>query len=117
MSNNLGTGWVAFNFEAAFKRPVKVVNDAAMQTLGSYKGSGKMLFLGLGTDLGSTMIVDGINPGLGHLPYKRTTFEDYVGVRGLEAHGKKNGNVMSLTWSSASSQPSNPMKSSWAAET
>ncbi len=89
MSNNLGTGWVAFNFEAAFKRPVKVVNDTAMQALGSYKGSGKMLFLGLGTDLGSTMIVDGINPGLGHLPYKRATFEDYVGVRGLEEHGKK----------------------------
>ena len=57
--HNLGTGWVGFNFEAAFKRPVKVVNDAAMQALGSYKG-GKMLFLGLGTGLGSTMIVDGV---------------------------------------------------------
>ena len=119
MNNNLGTGWVAFNSEDAFKRPVKVVNDAAMQALGSYKGSGKMLFLGLGTGLGSTMIVDGIVEPmeLGHLPYKRAMFEDYVGVRGLEKHGKKNGNGMSLTWSSASSPPSNPMKSSWAAET
>jgi len=87
---NLGTGWVGFDFEAAFKRPVKLVNDAAMQALGSYKG-GKMLFLGLGTGLGSTMIVDGmIEPmELGHLPYKKATFEDYVGVRGMEEHGKK----------------------------
>src|SRR5262249_18692995 len=77
-------------FERAFKRPVKFVNDAAMQALGSYKG-GKMLFLGLGTGLGSTMIVDGIVEPmeLGHLPYKKATFEDYVGVRGLEEHGKK----------------------------
>ena len=89
--HNLGKGWVGFNFEAAFKRPVKVVNDAAMQALGSYKGRGKMLFLGLGTGLGSTMIVDGIVEPmeLGHLPYKKATFEDYVGVRGLEEHGKK----------------------------
>jgi len=89
--HNLGTGWVGFDFEAAFKRPVKVVNDAAMQALGSYQGSGKMLFLGLGTGLGSTMIVDGIVEPmeLGHLPYKRATFEDYVGLRGLEEHGKK----------------------------
>ena len=88
--HNLGTGWVGFNFEAAFKRPVKVVNDAAMQALGSYKG-GKMLFLGLGTGLGSTMIVDGVVEPmeLGHLPYKKGTFEDYVGIRGLEEHGKK----------------------------
>ena len=87
---NLGTGWVGFNYERAFKRPVKFVNDAAMQALGSYKG-GKMLFLGLGTGLGSTMIVDGIVEPmeLGHLPYKKATFEDYVGVRGLEKHGKK----------------------------
>jgi polyphosphate glucokinase len=87
---NLGTGWVGFDFEAAFKVPVKVVNDAAMQALGSYKG-GKMLFLGLGTGLGSTMIVDGIVEPmeLGHLPYRKATFEDYVGVRGLEEHGKK----------------------------
>ena len=88
--HNLGPGWVGFDFEAAFEMPVKLVNDAAMQALGSYKG-GKMLFLGLGTGLGSTMIVDGIVEPmeLGHLPYKKATFEDYVGVRGLEKHGKK----------------------------
>src|SRR5262249_36316237 len=70
--HNLGKGWVGFDFERAFKRPVKFVNDAAMQALGSYKG-GKMLFLGLGTGLGSTMIVDGIIEPmeLGHLPYKK----------------------------------------------
>ena len=87
---NLGKGWVGFNFEAAFKRPVKVINDAAMQALGSYRG-GKMLFLGLGTGLGSTLIVDGIVEPmeLGHLPYKKATFEDYVGNAGLEKHGKK----------------------------
>ena len=78
--HNLGTGWVGFDFEAAFRRPVKVINDAAMQALGSYKG-GKMLFLGLGTGLGSTLIVDGIVEPmeLGHLPYKKDTYEDYVG--------------------------------------
>jgi len=88
--HNLGPGWVGFNFAGAFKRPVKIVNDAAMQALGSYR-RGKMLFLGLGTGLGSTLIVDGlIEPmELGHLPYKKATFEDYVGVRGLEKHGKK----------------------------
>src|SRR2546426_4569135 len=88
--HNLGPGWMGFDFAAAFKRPVKVVNDAAMQALGSYKG-GKMLFLGLGTGLGSAMIVDGIMEPmeLGHLPYKRRTFEDYVGVRGYDRLGKK----------------------------
>jgi polyphosphate glucokinase len=87
---NLGKGWAGFNFEAAFKCPVKVVNDAAMQALGSYKG-GKILFLGLGTGLGSAMIVDGIveSMELGHLPYKKATFEDYVGIRGLKKYGKK----------------------------
>jgi polyphosphate glucokinase len=87
---NLGRGWVGFDFNDAFKRPVKVVNDAAMQALGSYK-RGKMLFLGLGTGLGSTMIVDGIVEPmeLGHLPYKKGTYEDYVGQRGLEKHGKR----------------------------
>jgi polyphosphate glucokinase len=88
--HNLGPGWVGFNFEAAFGCPVKIVNDAAMQALGSYQG-GKMLFLGLGTGLGTAMIVDGILEPmeLGHLPYKKKTFEDYVGVRGLERVGKK----------------------------
>jgi polyphosphate glucokinase len=88
--HNLGRGWVGFDFAEAFGRPVKVVNDAAMQALGSYKG-GKMLFLGLGTGLGSTMIVDGIVEPmeLGHLPYKKGTYEDYVGRVGLERHGKK----------------------------
>jgi polyphosphate glucokinase len=87
---NLGPGWVGFDFDAAFKCPVKVVNDAAMQALGSFKG-GKMLFLGLGTGLGSTMIVDGILEPmeLGHLPYKKGTFEGYVGQRGLEKQGKR----------------------------
>jgi polyphosphate glucokinase len=68
---------------------VKLVNDAALQALGSYKG-GKMLFLGLGTGLGSTMIVDGIIEPmeLGYLPYKIHTYEDYVGERGLERMGK-----------------------------
>ena len=88
--HNLGPGWVGFDFAAAFKRPVKIINDAAMQALGSYKG-GKMLFLGLGTGLGSAMIVDGIvvPMELAHLPYKKATFEDYVGIRGLKKHGKK----------------------------
>jgi polyphosphate glucokinase len=88
--HNLGRGWVGFDFEAAFKHPVKVINDAAMQALGSYKG-GKMLFLGLGTGLGSTMIVNGIIEPmeLAHLPYKKGTYEDYVGARSLEKRGKK----------------------------
>jgi len=87
---NLGKGWVKFKYGAAFKCPVKMVNDAAMQALGSYRG-GKMLFLGLGTGLGSTLIVDGVvvPMELAHLPYKKSTFEDYVGVRGLEKDGRK----------------------------
>jgi polyphosphate glucokinase len=88
--HNLGLGWLGFDFEAAFKRPAKILNDAAMQALGSYKG-GKMLFLGLGTGLGSTLIVDGIVEPmeLSHLPYKKGTYEDYVGARGLLECGKK----------------------------
>jgi polyphosphate glucokinase len=88
--HNLGRGWVGFDFEAAFKRPVKLINDAAMQALGSYKG-GKMLFLGLGTGLGSAMLIDGtIEPmELAHLPHKKGTYEDYVGERSLEKRGKK----------------------------
>ena len=88
--HNLGAGWMGFNFASAFGLPAKVINDAAMQALGSYRG-GKMLFLGLGTGLGSAMIVDGVVEPmeLGHLPYKKGTFEDYVGARGLERVGKK----------------------------
>src|SRR6516165_1266514 len=86
----LGRGWMGYDFAAAFTCPIQVVNDAAMQALGSYEG-GKMLFLGLGTGLGSAMIVDGlVEPmELGHLPYKKHTYEDYVGRVGLERHGKK----------------------------
>lgn len=88
--HNLGSGWVGFDFARAFKCPVKMLNDAAMQALGSYEG-GKMLFLGLGTGLGSTMIVDSIVEPmeLAHLPYKKKTYEDYVGIRGLKRFGKK----------------------------
>src|SRR5215471_21805622 len=88
--HNLGHGWVGFDFEKAFRRPVKVINDAAMQALGSYK-HGKMLFLGLGTGLGSALVLDGdVEPmELGHLPYKKGVFEDYVGERGLQVHGRK----------------------------
>src|SRR5664280_530184 len=87
---NLGGGWVGFNFGKVFDRPVKVINDAAMQALGSYQG-GRMLFLGLGAGLGTAMIVDGILEPmeLAHLPYKNgKTYEDYVGVRGLTRLGK-----------------------------
>jgi polyphosphate glucokinase len=87
---NLGKGWVGFNYERAFKCPVKMMNDAAMQALGSYK-KGKMLFLGLGTGLSTIQVVDGIVEPmeLGHLRYIEGTFEDYLGIRGLEKHGKK----------------------------
>jgi polyphosphate glucokinase len=87
---NLGRGWVAFDFERALGCPVKIVNDAAMQALGSYNG-GKMLFLGLGTGLGTALIVDGVIAPmeLSHLPYKKGTYEDYVGRAGLERNGKK----------------------------
>jgi len=87
---NLGPGWVGFDFARAFGKPTKVLNDAAMQAFGSYAG-GRMLFLGLGTGLGSTMIVEGIIEPmeLAHLPFKKGTYEDYVGARGLERLGKK----------------------------
>ena len=88
---NLGAGWVGCDFAKAFGCPVKVINDAAMQALGSYEG-GRMLFLGFGAGLGSAMIVDGILEPmeLAHLPYKHgKTYEDYVGVRGLKRFGKK----------------------------
>src|SRR5262245_60422140 len=85
---NLGYRWVGFDFQAALGRPVKVINDAAMQAIGSYCGR-KLLFLGLGTGLGSTLIVDGIVAPLelGHLPYKKATFEAYVGIHGLKKSG------------------------------
>jgi polyphosphate glucokinase len=88
---NLAAGWVGFDFGKAFGHPVQIINDAAMQALGSYQG-GRMLFLGLGAGLGSAMIVDGILEPmeLAHLPYKNgRTYEDYVGVRALKRLGKK----------------------------
>jgi predicted NBD/HSP70 family sugar kinase len=87
---NLGRGWVGFDFEQAFGRPTKVVNDAAMQALGSYDG-GKMLFLGLGTGLGSALVLDGkVEPmELAHLPFRKGTFEDYVGERGRRRLGHR----------------------------
>ena len=86
--HNLGSGWLGFDFSAAFACPVKLINDAAMQALGDYRG-GSLLFLGLGTGLGSAMIVDGtiVPMELGHLPYKRKTFEDYVGASALKRLG------------------------------
>ena len=89
--HNLGKGWAGFDFEKAFRRPTRVINDALMQALGSYRG-GKMLFLGLGTGLGSAMIANGVLEPmeLAHLPYhKGKTYEDYVGATGLERRGKK----------------------------
>jgi predicted NBD/HSP70 family sugar kinase len=85
---NLGRGWLRFDFGKAFGRPVKVINDAAMQALGSYQ-SGKMLFLGLGTGLGSALVVDGsvLPMELGHLPYKDGTYESYLGLKGLKRLG------------------------------
>ncbi len=87
---NLGRGWVGFDFESAFGRPVKIFNDAAMQAFGSYQG-GLLLFLGLGTGLGSALIADGVVVPLelAHFAYKKATFEDYLGIRGLERLGKK----------------------------
>jgi polyphosphate glucokinase len=87
---NLGDGWEELDYETAFGKPTKVINDAAMQAFGSYEG-GRMLFLGLGTGLGSTMILEGtIAPmELGHLPFRKATYEDYVGERGRERLGHK----------------------------
>src|SRR6185369_5454337 len=89
--HNLGSGWVGFDFRKAFRCPVKIINDAAMQALGSYRGR-RMLFLGLGTGLGSAPIVDGVLEPmeLAHLPYQKgRTYEDYVGLAGLKRLGKK----------------------------
>ena len=88
---NLGRGWVRFDYDKAFGCPVRMINDAAMQAIGSYQG-GRMLFLGLGTGLGTTMILDGVVVPLelAHLPYRKDgSFEDHVGEAGLEAHGKR----------------------------
>ncbi|TME35201.1 MAG: ROK family protein [Chloroflexi bacterium] len=88
---NLGRGWVAFDYAAALERPTKIINDAAMQAFGSYEG-GRMLFIGLGTGLGTAMILEGVVEPmeLGHLPYKkRLSYEDYVGRRGMKRLGKK----------------------------
>ena len=97
--HHLGPGWVGFDFAKAFRRPVKVVNDALLQALGSYKG-GKMLFLGLGTGFGSTLVVDGMAEPmeLGHLPFKKGIYEDYVGTCALKKRGRKDGGETSLTW-------------------
>ena len=109
---NLGGGWVGFDFEKAFRCPVKLLNDAAMQALGSYRG-GTMLFLGLGTGLGSTVIADGVVEPmeLGHLPYKKGTYEDYVGLAGLQKQGKRNGGVTSQMWWPSWSPPLSPATS------
>ena len=86
---NLGRGWVGFDFEQALGKPVRLINDAAMQAIGSYEG-GRMLFLGLGTGLGSALVFDGIVEPLelGHLPYRKATFEEYVSEHALEKRGK-----------------------------
>jgi len=88
--HNLAPKWVGFDFEKAFNCPVKLINDAAMQALGSYE-EGTLLFLGLGTGLGSAMVVDGIVVPLelAHLAIKKGTYEDYIGLRGLKKFGKK----------------------------
>lgn len=88
--HNLASGWVKLDYKKAFGRPVKIMNDAAMQALGSHR-RGTMLFLGLGTGLGSAVVTDGVvlPLELAHLPYKAGTFEDYVGQRGLDKYGKK----------------------------
>jgi predicted NBD/HSP70 family sugar kinase len=89
---NLGGGWVGFDFKGTFGCPVKIINDAAMQALGSYSGRGRMLFLGLGTGLGSALVIDGVLEPMeiAHLPYKNgKTYEDFLGIRGLKKLGKK----------------------------
>ena len=89
--HHLGSGWVGFNFKKVFGRPVKIINDAAMQALGSYQG-GRMLFLGLGTGLGSALIVENILEPmeLAHLPYRKgRSYEEYLGQAGLKRLGKK----------------------------
>lgn len=89
--HNLGSGWIDFDYESAFRKPIRFINDAAMQALGGYRG-GRMLFLGTGTGLGSAMILDGfvVPLELAHLPYKNgKTYEEYIGLIGLQTRGKK----------------------------
>lgn len=89
--HNLGPGWIDFDYEKAFKKPIRFINDAAMQALGGYRG-GRMLFLGVGTGLGSAMVLDGfvVPLELAHLLYKKgKTYEEYIGLNGLETRGKK----------------------------
>lgn len=89
--HNLGSGWTEFPYHSTFRRPLRFINDAAMQALGGYKG-GKMLFLGIGTGLGTALISDGtvVPLELAHLPYRNNrTYEEYVGLAGLERRGKK----------------------------
>ncbi len=88
--HNLAAGWVGFDFEAAFCKPTAILNDAAMQALGSYR-EGSMLFLGLGTGLGSAFVAHGtvVPLELAHLDYRKATFEEYLGIRGLEKYGPK----------------------------
>jgi predicted NBD/HSP70 family sugar kinase len=88
--HNLGRGWVGFNFKSAFGRPVRIINDAAMQALGSHK-RGLLLFLGLGTGLGAALVAEGvvIPMELAHLSFKNGTYEDYLGLRALKRLGRK----------------------------
>lgn len=89
--HNLGAGWVDFDYERTFAKPLRFLNDAAMQALGGYK-SGRMLFLGVGTGLGSALVLDGyvVPLELAHLPYKKgRTYEEYIGLAGLKRRGKK----------------------------
>ena len=104
---NLGHGWVKFDYAKAFGVPVKVMNDAAIQALGSYRG-GTMLFLGLGTGLGTALIVNGtvVPMELGHLTYKQATYEDYLGLRDSRNWASGSGGPLSGRWSPVSSPPS-----------
>ena len=113
---HLGAGWVGFDYAAAFGAPVRVVNDAAMQALGSYERR-EMLFLSLGTGLGSALVLDGfVQPmELGHMPYRKATFEDYVGEAALERRGRSAGARTSSTWWRRSRQRSSPTMSCSAA--
>jgi len=89
--HNLASGWIDFNYTSAFRKPIRFINDAAMQALGGYRG-GRMLFLGIGTGLGSAMVFEGlvVPLELAHLPYRKgRTYEEYVGKGGLELRGKK----------------------------